>query len=632
MTWPLSIGLTRDIPWDLGDSLLNSWILGWVDDHILRFLAGDLHAFSGFWTANIFHGEPLTLAYSEHLVAQAIQILPVYAATGNLILCYDLLFLSTFVLSGFGMYLLVRELTGRPAAALVAGLIYAFAPYRIGQYSHLQALSSQWMPFALYGFRRYFEGGRIRALAGGTAATIAQNLSCGYFMVFFAPFLAAYVVYEMADRRLWRDRRAWRDLTIAVAAIGAITWPFVSPYLQLRALGFPPRPIDEVMQYSADVYSYLTAHGAERVYGGWLRAYPKPEGDSFTGFVPLVLAAAGIIVHVVSLWRQTRGVPAASRWRPVVWLLAGIVLVNAIVVPILIATGGVVIRLGPVTLRAGNVARVIQRILYAAPLLLVLSPRARRFARGVPRSALAFYAGATVLAFWMSLGPIPMTMGRRITGAALYSYLYEYVPGYDGLRVPARLGMLVMLFLGVLAGYGAAAIEERGRRGVRIVLAAGALFLVEAAAVPLELNGTFSSDEFMSPVSRVLPGDRAPQVYRFLRTLPDSAVLAEFPFGDDPYELRYMYYSTVHWRRLLNGYSGGFPDSYIRHRAALRRPLTMPDVAWGGLIGSGVTHAVVHEAAFKREEGAAVSEWLRDRGARQVATFGRDRVFALPPR
>ena len=31
-TWPLALGLTTDIPWDLGDSLLNSWILAWDAD------------------------------------------------------------------------------------------------------------------------------------------------------------------------------------------------------------------------------------------------------------------------------------------------------------------------------------------------------------------------------------------------------------------------------------------------------------------------------------------------------------------------------------------------------------------------------------------------------------------------
>ena len=46
-------------------------------------------------------------------------------------------------------------------AAFVAGLLFAFAPYRLPQSSHVQVLSSQWMPFALYGIRRYFDGTEI---------------------------------------------------------------------------------------------------------------------------------------------------------------------------------------------------------------------------------------------------------------------------------------------------------------------------------------------------------------------------------------------------------------------------------------------------------------------------------------
>jgi hypothetical protein len=70
--------------------------------------------------------------------------------------------------------LFVREISGNPRAAFVAGLLFAFAPYRFPQSSHLQVLSSQWMPFALYGFRRFFDsidaqnarGGRWRPLIG----------------------------------------------------------------------------------------------------------------------------------------------------------------------------------------------------------------------------------------------------------------------------------------------------------------------------------------------------------------------------------------------------------------------------------------------------------------------------------
>jgi len=53
VTWPLVLGLGRDLPADLGDSLLNCWILGWNDHLLLRFLKGDGGALAGLWDANI---------------------------------------------------------------------------------------------------------------------------------------------------------------------------------------------------------------------------------------------------------------------------------------------------------------------------------------------------------------------------------------------------------------------------------------------------------------------------------------------------------------------------------------------------------------------------------------------------
>jgi hypothetical protein len=105
MTWPLAQGLTRDVPSDLGDPILNMWILGWHAHQFQRLLAGDFGVIGTYWDANIFHPHPLTLAYSEHLFPQALQAMPIYALTGNLILGYNLVFLSTFVLSGLGAYL-----------------------------------------------------------------------------------------------------------------------------------------------------------------------------------------------------------------------------------------------------------------------------------------------------------------------------------------------------------------------------------------------------------------------------------------------------------------------------------------------------------------------------------------------
>jgi hypothetical protein len=91
LTWPLVTGLGSDVPGDFGDSLLNMWILAWGAEHLPSLLTGGL-SWSQFWDANIFHPSPLALSLSEHLFGQVLQILPVYWLTGNIILCYNLLF------------------------------------------------------------------------------------------------------------------------------------------------------------------------------------------------------------------------------------------------------------------------------------------------------------------------------------------------------------------------------------------------------------------------------------------------------------------------------------------------------------------------------------------------------------
>src|SRR5258708_4085318 len=85
MTWPVVRGLAKNVAFDLGDSLLNMWSLAWDCTKILAILTGRARV-ADFFNGNIFYPERLTLAYSEHLVAQAIQVLPVYAVTHNPIL------------------------------------------------------------------------------------------------------------------------------------------------------------------------------------------------------------------------------------------------------------------------------------------------------------------------------------------------------------------------------------------------------------------------------------------------------------------------------------------------------------------------------------------------------------------
>jgi hypothetical protein len=634
MTWPLARGLARDVAWDLGDPVLNMWILAWDFAQMRAVLSGDLSHLATFFDANIFHPAPLTLAYSEHLLPQALQAFPLYALTGNVILCYNLLFLSTFALSGLGMYLLVRELTGNTLAAFVGGLLFAFAPYRIPQSSHLQVLSSQWMPFAFYGIRRYFATGRRRALAGATAAVIAEALSCGYYLLYFSPFVAGYVLWELWRERRWRDRRAVIDLTAAAGVVVCVVAPFVLPYLIANESLQLSRSLAEATRLSADVYSYLTASELERFWGRHLaQVFPKPEGELFPGLITVCLALVGL------LWGASPGNAGAAaeasdpgqtaRWRA--WLIAAssaLAVIYAVATVVAVVFRRVTIDLWLFEARLGNVTQLLLRAAAASVLLLALSPATRRRARAFFRSQ-GWFAAAFVTAAWLSLGPAPRVLGRPLDLASPYRLLWDYLPGFEGLRVPARFAMIATLMLAVLGGYGAAAIARRPRGRIAVMILAVA-FLLEAGATPFVVNGATPVRGFNTPEARLYTGRHTPAVYAAVANTPSTAVLAELPLGQTDFDLRAMFYSTTHWRRLVNGYSGFFPPHYRRAAVAIGELPRHARVSFETLRDLGTTHVIVHERAFLDTEGPATTGALRGLGARELFRDGGDVLLALP--
>ena len=293
-TWPLAVDLRRHVPGDHGDPLLNAWILGWNFHTLGSALSGQLSSVSAWWNANIFHPEPLTLAYSELLVAPTLLAAPVYATTRDVLLAYNLLFLASFVLSGLGAYLLVRELTGSAPAALVAGAIFGFAPYRLEQVAHLQVLQSQWMPFVLWGITRWAHRRDRRALWWAMGALVLQNLSCGYYMVYFSIFVGAWAAFEVWRSGRAAELRTWARLAGGAVAALACTVPFTLPYFLLRDVAPALRPLDEVRFFSANLAGWITAPEASQLWGRVLRVFPAPEGQLFPGAVALLLGVSGL--------------------------------------------------------------------------------------------------------------------------------------------------------------------------------------------------------------------------------------------------------------------------------------------------------------------------------------------------
>jgi hypothetical protein len=505
-------------------------------------------------------------------------------------------------------------------------------PYRINQLAHLQILSSQWMPFVLFGFRRYLATRHWRPLAGGAAALVMQNLSCGYYLLFFAPIVPAFVLVEMAWRGLLRDRRVWLSLGAAAAGVAAVTLPFLLPYAEMRALEGFERSIYEIRAFSPDLYGYITAPESLWFWGPRLRVAAQPEGDLFLGVVPMALGLAALALACALAWDTARrSPPDAPRWRLVVGALLAVAVVAAVALVTLTVWGPVRWQMAGVSFRMTDGSRPLLLLVVAAAGLAALSRRARVWAATLARSPAAIAWAFLLFAVAMSLGPTPMRGGERLEGLEIYALFVEYVPGFNGLRVPGRYAMIAALFLAMAAGVTLAWMARAGRAGLAVVVACGALFMAEAAAMPMEINRLWGSGTHRdAPV--VKPAPEAPPIYRYLATLPRDQIVLEMPIGDTGWDLRAVYYASVHRLRLVNGYSGGFPDDYQRRATTISYFPNHPGPAWEAILASGATHIVVHEVAYWGDRADRVRAFLLAHGATLEHDFGDGDILYRVPR
>ena len=446
------------------DVELVTWILDW---DVRRMLAWD---WRGLWDANIFHPARGVLTYSDHLLGAALLGVPIYARSPDPVLLYNVLFFLAFVLTAYATALLVLDLTGRWDAAIVAGLVFAYCPFRFGHINHLHLLMVYWAPVSLLCGRRFLAERSWRWLAGFIAALVAMcwtSLTLAAFLLVMLAVVGPPLVLHAARES---PRRLLAATLITMAAMLVTQGPIALEYWQAhRDAGFA-RTLKENVIDSADfVLAYVAAPRSNRWLGGLTSGIARAERWLYPGVIATLLAVVGLTGGVA-----VRRAPRGGWWIDVTSVAAAIVAVAVCLIYRPTPFDGISAALLCAT---GALATLAWRVWRRADLSRYFAP-VRTDGRG-------FYATWTLVATVLSFGPVLLMAGRPVSYAP-YWLLYTLVPGLNGLRAPVRFHVYVMLGIAVLAGYGVARIAAaRPRRARLIVATAAVLILCDSASIPL---------------------------------------------------------------------------------------------------------------------------------------------------
>jgi hypothetical protein len=593
MTNPLVLHLADAVE-DKQDGLLNTWIIAWVG-HALT--TDPLHLFD----ANIFYPYRNTLAFSEVLLPQGLLALPINLASGNTILGYNLVLLFSFLLAAYGMYLLVLDLTYQRAAGIVAGIIFAFNPFNLGNLAQVQLLSFGWLPLALLALHRVIAPGPQTAVGPQTADRRPPTMSSSgfasgegladltpgpfpkgkggnlpdlkyplLFALFFSlqvlssiyyGFLAGVAVAFYVSWSLIRYRSlrftfyvsVLVRLSISAIIIAVLVVPILLPYLQVqRELGFE-RKIEESEQFSASLKLYTEVSPQNVVYGSFLSprqpvtAGCYPQDNLFPGLAAVALGIAGIIAS------RNR-----ERW---------------------------------------------------------------------------FYLCLLFFAFVFSLGPRLYLTPIDPTSILLpYRWLYDAIPLTHALRAPVRFDALVMLGVAVLAGMGMQAVSRRQKAVGSKQKAVSRKQKAKSLLLPFVLC-LFTLLEYLTlPAANIAPvpvGGAIPAYVPWLAQQPRATVL-ELPMMEPacPLDLTMQYLSTYHWKRTPDGYSGFNPKP--RGGIAYEMQFLPSERAMSLLQALDVDLVVIHSAGFQDWDtrGAALA---RTTDLQFVQQFGGDYIYRVAP-
>jgi hypothetical protein len=405
-TWPLVLHMSSRIAPDLGDPVRTAWEISWVGHAMLH---DPLHLFD----SNAFYPHPLSLAFSDSLLGYGPAA---FFGSGTVaaLVRYNLLFLFTWSLCFVAAWMLARELGLKRLGAAAAAVAYAYAPYKVTEAGHLHVISSGGFVLAMFlllrGYRRDSRG---LVLAGWLVS--AWQVSLGFT-------LGLQYAY----------------LLLVLAVLVAIYW-----WLGRLTPGPAWRRGEPASGSHAN-----TSSDTPRASAGSERATPRTRGPLIPRHLIAVTLIGVAVLGAVTVYQARPYLKVAAEYPTAKRTLREVETYSA--GPAAFLSASTENRVwGSIT--SGMRAKVNSKnesVFFPGGLILVLALIGLVAGCYTRRLRLGLLTGIVVCSI--------LALGFGITGAGYpYRLLYDYAPGWDGVRVPGRIFTLATLFYALLVGAGA---------------------------------------------------------------------------------------------------------------------------------------------------------------------------------
>jgi hypothetical protein len=295
MTWPLVGQLNTHLPGPGDDLLVHYWNGWWVKRVLTQ--GGDL-----FRTDLLFYPTGVSLLYHNISWYNIALWLPLEPLVGG-IAAFNLVYLLNLFLCAVGMYILARYLTRSTGGAFIAGLVYAFWPYRLFEIDHPNLIATQWLPlFLFYMMRVVREERKFRHAVIAAVFLVLTGYTRWQLLVFAAFVACGYVLYSLCfERRCWGICVVVALGMVAVIAV-ALMAPSLYPLLRAQLTRTYPEDlfVESLVAKQTDVLAYVVPphnHLLEGLFGeleyadGYTRAW---YSNAYLGYFVILLIILGV--------------------------------------------------------------------------------------------------------------------------------------------------------------------------------------------------------------------------------------------------------------------------------------------------------------------------------------------------